>query len=110
MFDMVKIMKQLGDMQKKMEAAQAELSAVTVTGEAGGGLVRVSMNGRGDMRGVTIDDSLMVPKDRELLEDLVVAATHDAKTKADSAGQARMAEVTAGLPIPPGMSFPSMKF
>jgi nucleoid-associated protein EbfC len=110
MFDMVKIMKQLGDMQKKMEAAQAELSSITVTGEAGGGLVRVSMNGRGEMRGITIDETLMVPKDRELLEDLVIAATHEAKTKADAAGQSRMAEVTAGLPIPPGMSLPGMKF
>jgi nucleoid-associated protein EbfC len=110
MFDMVKIMKQLGDMQKKMEAAQSELSSITVTGEAGGGLVRVSMSGRGELRGITIDETLMVPKDRELLEDLIVAATHDAKAKSDTAAQARMADVTAGLPIPPGMQIPGMKF
>jgi nucleoid-associated protein EbfC len=110
MFDMVKIMKQLGDMQKKMESAQTELTSVTVTGEAGGGLVRVSMNGRGELRGITIDETLMVPKDRELLEDLIVAAMQDAKAKSDTAAQARMADVTAGLPIPPGMQIPGMKF
>lgn len=109
MFDMVKIMKQVGDMQKKMEAAQAELSAVSVTGEAGGGLVRVTMSGRGEVKGVSIDDTLMVPKDRELLEDLIMAAMQDAKGKADTAAQARMAEVTAGLPIPPGMSIPGLR-
>jgi nucleoid-associated protein EbfC len=109
MFDMVKIMKQLGDMQKKMEAAQTELSAISVTGEAGGGLVRVTMSGRGDVRGISIDDTLMVPKDRELLEDLIMAAMQDAKGKADTAAQSRMADVTAGLPIPPGMSIPGLR-
>lgn len=109
MFDMMKIMKQLGDMQKKMETAQADLSSLSVTGEAGGGLVRVTMTGRGEIRGVAIDDSLMVPKDREMLEDLIIAASADAKSKADAAAQARMAEVTAGLPIPPGMSIPGFR-
>jgi nucleoid-associated protein EbfC len=109
MFDMVKIMKQLGDMQKKMEAAQSELSAITVTGEAGGGLVRITMNGRGEVRGISIDDTLMVPKDRELLEDLIIAAMQDAKGKADSTAQSRMASVTEGLPIPPGMSIPGLR-
>jgi nucleoid-associated protein EbfC len=110
MFDMVKMMKQLGDMQKKMETAQAALAELSVSGEAGGGLVRIGMNGRGEVRSCAIDPSLMVERDRELLEDLIVAATKDAKAKADAASQARMADVTAGLPIPPGMSLPGMKF
>ncbi len=110
MFDMMKMMKQLGEMQKKMETAQASLSELSVTGEAGGGLVQMTMSGRGEVLRVTIDPSLMVDKDRELLEDLIVAACKNAKTKADTAAQAKMAEVTAGLPIPPGMSLPGMKF
>jgi nucleoid-associated protein EbfC len=110
MFDMMKMMKQLGEMQSKMEAAQASLSELSIRGEAGGGLVQVTMTGRGEVRGVTIDPSLMVAADREMLEDLIVAASKDAKTKADAAAQTKMADVTAGLPIPPGMQIPGLKF
>lgn len=109
MFDMVKIMKQIGQMQQKMESAQAELTSLEVTGEAGGGLVTATMNGRGEVKALKIDESLMVPAERDMLEDLILAALKDAKTKADGAAQARMAEVTAGLPIPPGMSIPGLR-
>ena len=110
MFDMMKIMKQVQDMQSKVTAMQDTLAQVSVTGVAGGGLVQVTMNGKGEMRGVKIDASLMKPEDAEMLEDLIVAANTDAKSKADAVSQEKMKEVTAGLPIPPGMSIPGLKF
>jgi nucleoid-associated protein EbfC len=103
MFDMMKMMKQLGDMQSKMQAAQDALAAVTVTGSAGGGLVTVTMSGRAEIKGVVIDPSLLSPSEKEMLEDLIVAATSDAQAKAGEAAKEKMASVTAGLPIPPGM-------
>ncbi len=103
MFDMMKMMKQLGDMQSKMQAAQDALAAVTVTGSAGGGLVTVTMSGRAEIKGVVIDPSLLSPSEKEMLEDLIVAATSDAQAKASEAAKEKMASVTAGLPIPPGM-------
>jgi nucleoid-associated protein EbfC len=110
MFDMMKLMKQISEMQGKMQAAQESLATIEVTGASGGGLVKVTMNGKGEMRSIAIDPSLMTPNDAAMLEDLIVAASKDAKAKADDAGQATMAEVTAGMPIPPGMSLPGMKF
>ncbi len=110
MMDIMKLMKQVQDMQGKVAAVQESLAQTTVTGQAGGGLVTVTMDGRGEMRGVKIDPSLMSPKEVELLEDLVLAATGDAKAKAEAVSQSKMKDVTAGLPIPPGMSFPGMKF
>jgi nucleoid-associated protein EbfC len=110
MFDMMKIMKQVQDMQSKVTAMQETLTQVTVTGVSGGGLVQVTMNGKGEMRSVKIDPSLMKPEDAEMLEDLIVAANTDAKAKADVVSQEKMKEVTAGLPIPPGMSIPGLKF
>ncbi len=103
MFDMMKMMKQLGDMQSKMQSAQDALSAVNVTGTAGGGLVSVTMSGRAEMKGVVIDPSLLSPNEKEMLEDLIVAATADAQAKAADVAKEKMASVTAGLPIPPGM-------
>jgi nucleoid-associated protein EbfC len=103
MFDMMKMMKQLGDVQSKMQAAQDALSAVTVTGSAGGGLVTVTMTGRSEMKGIVIDPSLLSPSEKEMLEDLIIAATSDAQNKAADAAKEKMASVTAGLPIPPGM-------
>ena len=110
MFDMMKIMKQVQDMQSQVTAMQDTLAQVTVTGAAGGGLVQVVMNGKGEMRGVKIDPSLMQPTEIEMLEDLLVAANADAKSKADAVSQEKMKEITAGLPIPPGMSIPGLKF
>lgn len=110
MFDMMKMMKQVSEMQAKMQAMQESLGALEVTGTSGGGLVTVTMTGKAEMRGIVIDPSLMVPTERAMLEDLIVAAVKDASTKAAAAAQEQMAEVTAGLPIPPGMSLPGMKF
>lgn len=92
-----------------MQAAQEALSAVTVRGQAAGGLVTVEMTGRAEMKRVTIDPSLMAPGEKEMLEDLIVAATVDAQAKAAEAAKAKMSDVTAGLPIPPGM-LGGMKF
>ena len=103
MFDMIKMMKQVGEMQSKMQAAQEQLGQVTVAGQSGGGLVVVTMNGRAEMKGITIDPSLLQVAEKEMLEDLIVAATKDAQDKAAEAAKIKMADVTAGLPIPPGL-------
>lgn len=103
MRDMMGLMKQAQAMQAKMQSVQAELDQVMVEGTAGGGMVKLSMTAKGEIRGVKIDPSLLVPEDVEILEDLVVAASSDAKAKAERVMQERMAEVTKGLPIPPGM-------
>lgn len=103
MFDMIKMMKQVGEMQSKMQAAQEQLGQVTVAGQSGGGLVIVTMNGRAEMKGITIDPSLLQASEKEMLEDLIVAATKDAQDKAAEAAKSKMADVTAGLPIPPGL-------
>lgn len=109
MFDMMKIMKQVSEMQARMQAAQESLGEISVIGQAAGGLVTVTMNGRAEMRGVTIDPSLLAPSEKEMLEDLIVAATKDAQGRAAEAAKEKMADVTAGLPIPPGMTIPGFK-
>jgi nucleoid-associated protein EbfC len=103
MRDMMGLMKQAQAMQAKMQDVQAELDQVMVEGTAGGGMVKLSMTAKGEIRGVKIDPSLLVPEDVEILEDLFVAAASDARAKAERIMQQRMAEVTKGLPIPPGM-------
>ena len=85
---------------------QAELDEIEVTGASGGGSVRVTMSAKGQMKGVSIDPSLMVADEREILEDLIVAACNDARGKAEATMQERMAELTKGLPLPPGMKLP----
>jgi hypothetical protein len=109
MFDMMKMMKQVSEMQAKMKALQESLGDLQVTGQAAAGLVTVTMNARAEMRAIAIDPSLLVPADKDMLEDLIVAATKDAQVKANDLAQAKMAEITAGLPIPPGMSLPGFK-
>lgn len=103
MRDMMGLMKQAQAMQAKMQTVQAELDQVMVEGSAGGGMVKLTMTAKGEIRGAKIDPSLLVPEDAEILEDLFVAAASDAKAKAERVMQERMAEVTKGLPIPPGM-------
>jgi DNA-binding YbaB/EbfC family protein len=103
MKDLMGMMKQVKDMQERMQRLQEELAAIEVTGSAGGGLVAVTLTGKGDMKGVKIDPSLLKPEEAEIVEDLIVAATSDAKTKVDARLQEKMAEVTGGLPLPPGM-------
>lgn len=106
MKDIMGMMKGLGEMKAKMEAAQAEIAALVVEGRSGGGLVRVELSGKGDLKGVKIDPTLFRDDDVDVLEDLIVAAHADAKAKAEAEVARRMAEVTAGLPIPPGMKLP----
>ena len=106
MKDIMGMMKAASEMKGKMEAMQAELADLVVEGRSGGGMVTVSLSGKGDMKGVKIDPSLFRDDDVEVLEDLIVAAHADAKAKSEAEMQRKMAEVTAGLPIPPGMKFP----
>lgn len=110
MFDMIKIMKQVQEMQSKVASAQEELTNLMVEGQSGGGMVKVSMNGKGEMRALKIDPTLLNPAEAEMLEDLILAANADAKSKAEAAAQEKMKDVTAGLPIPPGLSLPGLKF
>ncbi len=98
------LMRQAQQMQENIQKAQAELSALEVVGEAGGGMVKVQMNGKHEARGVTIDPSVL--DDREMLEDLVAAAINDAVHKIESRIQEKMAGAMAGMQLPPGMKLP----
>jgi hypothetical protein len=89
-----------------MGEMQESLGALVVEGRSGGGLITVSLSGKGELKGVKIDPSLLVPNEAEILEDLLVAAHADAKAKVESEMQAKMGEMTAGLSLPPGMKFP----
>ncbi|GJE58866.1 YbaB/EbfC family nucleoid-associated protein [Methylobacterium trifolii] len=106
MRDLMGIMKQAQAMQEKMASIQTELDTVEVTGSSGGGAVGVTMTAKGLLKAVRIDPSLMVADEREILEDLVLAAVNDARGKAEQTAQERMAELTKGLPLPPGMKLP----
>jgi nucleoid-associated protein EbfC len=103
MADFLGLMKQATELKSKMEAMQAELDQIEVEGTAGGGLVTVKLSGKGDMKGVTIDDTLMQPSEKEIVADLIVAAHADARRKAESLLQEKMKSVAGGLPLPPGM-------
>jgi DNA-binding YbaB/EbfC family protein len=103
MADFLGLMKQAAELKSKMEAMQAELDRIEVDGTAGGGLVTVRLSGKGEMKGVKIDDSLIKPQEREILEDLLVAAHADARRKAETMLQEKMKAVTGGLPLPPGL-------
>ena len=98
------LMQQAQKMQQEMQKAQEELASLEVTGEAAGGLVRVTMTGKHAVRRVEIDPSLL--DDREMLEDIVTAAINDAVNRVASTMQERMADMTAGIPLPPGMKLP----
>ena len=98
------LMQQAQKMQQEMQKAQEELAKLEVTGEAGGGLVRVTMTGQHAVRRVEIDPSLL--DDREMLEDIVTAAVNDAVNRIASTTQDRMSDMTAGIPLPPGMKLP----
>ena len=103
MADFLGLMKQAAELKSKMEAMQAELERIEVDGTAGGGLVTVRLSGKGEMKGVTIDESLIKPQEKEILEDLMVAAHADARRKAEAMVQEKMKAVTGGLPLPPGL-------
>jgi len=103
MKDIMGMMKQVGEMQARVQKMQEELAAMEIEGQAGAGLVKVTMSGKGDTKRVSIDPSLLKPEEVEILEDLVVAAAQDAKTKLDARMQEKMQEMTGGLQLPPGM-------
>ena len=105
MRDLMGMMKKAQELQSKMAEMQAELEDLEVEGLSGAGMVTVKLNGKGVMRGLTIDPSLIKPEEAEILEDLVVAAHNDAKQKVETAMQDKMKEITGGLPLPPGMGF-----
>ncbi|MCF4165827.1 YbaB/EbfC family nucleoid-associated protein [Zavarzinia compransoris] len=100
------MMKQAQAMQAKMAEMQNSLDEVEVEGRSGGGLLTVTMTGKGDVKGVKIDPSLIVPEDAEVLEDLVVAAVRDAKSKAEARMAEEMQKATAGLGLPAGFKMP----
>jgi DNA-binding YbaB/EbfC family protein len=100
------MMKQVQAMQSRMAEMQAKLEQATVTGQSGGGLVKVTLNGKGAMTALAIDASLFKPDDREIVEDLVVAAHTDAKNKVEAMMAEEMKSVTGGLPLPPGLKLP----
>lgn len=99
------MMKQAQKMQENMQKMQEEVANMEVQGEAGAGLVSLTMTGRHDVKSVSIDDSLM-SEDKELLEDLLAAAVNDAVRKIERSSQEKMASLTAGLGLPPGMKLP----
>jgi nucleoid-associated protein EbfC len=106
MKNLTDIMKQVQSMQSRMGEMQEKLESLSVTGQAGAGLVSVTMTGKSQMTGITIDPSLMQPQEREILEDLIVTAVADAKAKAEALMAVEMKQVTGGMPIPPGFKMP----
>jgi DNA-binding YbaB/EbfC family protein len=104
--DMAKLMKQAQEMQGKVAEAQARLDEIEVEGQAGAGMVTARATAKGQLRGLSIDPSLFDPEQREVVEDLIVAAVRDAQIRAGEAAQAEMAKVTEGMDLPPGMKMP----
>jgi nucleoid-associated protein EbfC len=103
MADFLGLMKQAAQLQSKMQAMQAELDQIEVEGTGGGGMVAVTLTAKGDLKGVRIDDTLLKASEKEILEDLLVAAHGDARRKAEAVLQEKMKAVTGGLPLPPGL-------
>jgi DNA-binding YbaB/EbfC family protein len=99
------MMKQAMALQANMKKAQEEIAAMEVTGESGGGMVKVTMNGKHEVKRVQIDPQV-VSEDREMLEDLIAAAINDAVNKVDQQSQARMSSVMSGMQLPPGFKLP----
>ena len=103
MADFLGLMKQAAELKSKMEAMQAELDQMEIEGTSGGGLVTVKLSGKGEVKGIKIDDTLMQPSEKEIVADLIVAAHADARRKAETLLQEKMKSVAGGLPLPPGM-------
>ena len=106
MVDILGMMKKAQAMQAQLQEAQEALARLEVEGQSGGGMVRVTLTGRGEMKAVAIDPSLLTPADKEMVEDLILAAYADAKGKADRLSAEKMQSLAAGLPLPPGMKLP----
>ena len=109
MEEMMKAAQQAAEaLQKQMGDAQARLETLEVEGSSGGGLVKIRCTAKGRVLNVAIDDSLIVPSDKQMLEDLVAAAFNDARGKADNAASEEMQKVQSGLGLPPGFDFPGL--
>lgn len=107
MEDMIKAAQEAAqNIQKQMEDAQTTLDKIEVEGVSGGGLVRVKASAKGRIISLALDDSLIVPNDKQMLEDLIVAAFNDAREKADAASNAEMSKMSSGLPLPAGFKLP----
>lgn len=104
--DIMKMMKQAQQLQSKMQEMQAEMEQTSVSGQAGGGMVSVTLTAKGDMKGVSIDPSLLRPEDREMVEDLILAAHADARRKAEGLMAEKMQAMTGGMQLPPGFKMP----
>ena len=106
MKDLLGLMGKAKEMQAKFQAMQEEIAEMEATGQAGGGLVQVTLTGKFEMKSLKVDPSLFKEDDVEVLEDLILAAHNDAKSKVESAMKEKTAALTAGLPIPPGFKLP----
>lgn len=104
--DLNELMKQAQGLQAKMQSLQERIAAIEVEGASGGGMIRVTMNGKGYAKAVKIEPSLLRADESEVLEDLIAAAINDAKSKLEARSQEEMKSATAGLPLPPGMKLP----
>lgn len=100
------IMAMAQNVQDQLQKAQASLDTIEVEGASGGGLVKVRASAKGRIIGIAIDDSLLQPSEKQMLEDLITAAINDARGKADAASQSEMSKMTAGMPLPPGFKLP----
>jgi nucleoid-associated protein EbfC len=106
MRDVMGLMKQAQAMQAKLGEAQAEIENLRMEGQSGGGLVKATLTGKGELVSLTVDPSLLVADEKEILEDLVVTAHEDARKKVEQAKEEKMRSLTAGLPLPPGLKLP----
>jgi len=106
MKDIGELMKQAAGLQSKMQEMQEKISAMEVEGAAGGGMVKVVLNGKGYAKGVAIERELLKEDEGEVLEDLIAAAINDAKSKLETQSQEEMKALTAGMPLPPGFKLP----
>ena len=106
MVNLCNMMKQAQELQKKMAEAQNKLNEIEVEGTSGGGLVKVIATAKGSFKTMSIDESLIKIEEKEILEDLIIAAINDAKQKGENAAQEQMKSLTGGLPLPPGMKLP----
>jgi DNA-binding YbaB/EbfC family protein len=106
MKDIMGLMKQAQEMQARMQELQADLERVEVEGIAGGGLVRVRMTAKGELRAIDVDDSLVKVDEKEILEDLIITAHAEARKKGEAMAEEKMKSISAGLPLPPGFKLP----
>ena len=106
MVNLGNMMKQAQQLQKKMSEAQEKLNSIEVVGTSGGGLVKVKATAKGEIKKIFLDESIMKAEEKDVTEDLIIAAINDAKQKGEAAAQEEMKNITGGLPLPPGMKLP----